>query len=93
MCCRCMGLARLRRVAAAKRGATAPQAGGSPLGGAWRGPAQGGSADQVDAGSSLSEPRPPTGSAVERLKGKASEIPLVEFRGTGRGGLKVLALA
>jgi len=41
----------------------------------------------------LSESRPPTGSAVERLKGKASEIPLVDLEGTGRGGLKVLAFA
>ncbi len=83
-----MGLARLRRVAAAKRGATAPQAGGSPLGGAWRGPAQSGSADQVDAGSSLSESRPPTGSAVERLKEESIGDPACGFRGIRARGIE-----
>ena len=31
------------------------------------------------------------GSVVRRLKIKASEIPLVDLRGTGRGGIEQLA--
>ena len=75
------------------RGNRAAGGGGKPPGGAWRGPAQCGSADQVDAGRSLSGSRPPTGSAVERLKGLASEACAWNGGGTGRGGLKVLASA
>ena len=79
-------LARLRRVSGAKRGATAPQAvGGSPSG------ARGGNRHRTGARTRWtrearqSNARPPTGRAVERLKDEASETPLVDCGGTGRG--------
>jgi len=79
-------VARLRRVSGAKRGATAPQAvGGSPSG------ARGGNRHRTGARTRWtrearqSNTRPPTGRAVERLKDEASETPLVDCGGTGRG--------
>jgi hypothetical protein len=85
----CAAAARERREARGNRAAGGW--GKAPSGAAWRGPALSGARTRWARGARQGGTWPPMGSAVRRLKIKASEIPLLDLRGTGRGGIEQLA--